>query len=303
MKRVLLTGGNGFIGATCARRLIGDGNELHLLLLPSFEPWRLKDLAGHYRPCLVDLRDAEGVERVVKEVRPEWVFHLAAYGAYSWQTDVRRIFETNVLGTLNLFEACRRLGFDAFVNTGSSSEYGCKHYGPPETDLPEPNSPYAAAKVAATMYCWQMARATGLVVSTIRLYSIYGPYEEPNRLIPALLLYGLRGRCPPLVDPAIARDFVHVDDAVDAYLRLARRSTAERGGVYNVGSGRQTTLRELIELSTPLFPGRKAPVWGTMPAPPGTQLSGWPNRTRSARNWGGNPATLLLPVSVLFSLV
>ena len=92
-------------------------------------------------------------------------------------------------------------GVETFVNTGSSSEYGLKDHPPAEDESVEPNSIYAAAKAAATMLCQQAAASDGMNVSTLRLYSTYGPWEDPNRLIPALAVEGLRGEFPPLVAP------------------------------------------------------------------------------------------------------
>jgi dolichol-phosphate mannosyltransferase len=106
-------------------------------------------------------------------------------------------------------------------------------------------------------------RAHGPRVSTLRLYSVYGPFEEPGRLMPALVLAAREGRLPPLVDPSTARDFVHVDDVVDAYLLAAER--AEGGEVYNVGSGTQTTLAELVRVAGEVFGFEPQPAWGSMP--------------------------------------
>src|SRR5262249_24369371 len=138
---------------------------------------------------------------VVRRVRPEWVFHLAAHGAYSSQTDVRQILQTNVLGTAALVEACLETGFEAFVDTGSSSEYGFTDHAPAEDEAPEPNSHYAVAKASATLFCRHTARSRHVHIPTLRLYSVYGPWEEPTRLIPTLLVRGLDGTLPPLVDP------------------------------------------------------------------------------------------------------
>ena len=86
---------------------------------------------------------------IVIDIDPHWVFHLATYGAYSSQSDVQTIVTTNYNGTVNLVEACLETGFEAFVNAGSSSEYGYKDHAPVESELPEPNSHYAATKAAA----------------------------------------------------------------------------------------------------------------------------------------------------------
>lgn len=265
MRRVLITGGTGFVGANLARRMLGE-HDVHLLVRPGFTTWRIDGIRRSVRLHEVSLEDAVGVSRVVAAIRPDWIFHLAAYGAYSRQTDVRRMAQTNVLGTINLVEACLETGFDAFVNTGSSSEYGFKDHAPAETEWLEPNSPYAMTKASATLFCRLTAQRRGLRMATLRLYSVYGPFEEPDRLLPTLVLRGLDGDLPPLVDPDVARDYVHVDDVCEAYrLAAASHPAPEPGSVYNVGTGIQTTLREVVDLARRALPIAVEPRWGSMP--------------------------------------
>src|SRR5206468_2482049 len=123
----------------------------------------------------------------IRAARPEWVFHLAAHGAYSWQTDLDRIMNTNFLATVQLIDACRAADCEAFVHAGSSSEYGFKASAPSEADALEPNSDYAVAKAAATSYGQLVARRDGFRAVTLRLYSVYGAFEDPRRLMPALV--------------------------------------------------------------------------------------------------------------------
>lgn len=265
MTRALVTGASGFVGANLARRLLRDGHEVHLLLRQAAMPWRLTDIQNDVRRHPVDLTDRQAVATAVAAIRPEWVFHLAAYGAYSSQTDVYRMVQTNVAGTVNLVEACLTTGCAALVNTGSSSEYGFTDHAPAETEQVEPNSHYAVTKVAATQYCRFTARHRGMHLPTLRLYSVYGPYEEPTRLLPTLIVHGLRGALPPLVDPTIARDYVSVDDVCDAYLMAATHPASEPGAIYNVGTGVQTSLRDLVALAHTILPIATDPVWGSMP--------------------------------------
>ncbi len=253
MKRVLVTGGTGFLGANLMRRLVADGHEVHLIVRANHSDWRLEgmDVPLH----VADLSDVESVRSAVAAIRPEWVFHLAAHGQYSWETDVRTMIQTNMLGTANLLQVCNEA--EAFVNTGSSSEYGLKDHPPAEDEVLDPNSTYAVTKGAATGLC----RLAGAV--TLRLYSVYGPYEHPDRLIPTLIRQGRQGRLPPLVDPDVARDFVYVDDVVEAYL-LAVQSK-QNGAVYNVGTGVQTTIREVVDVVRRVFGLQAEPRWGSMP--------------------------------------
>ncbi len=265
MKRVIVTGATGFVGANLARRLLHTGHEVHLLVRPGSERWRIEDIRADVRLHELHLENASTVAPVVKRIRPEWVFHLAAHGAYSSQTDWQQMVQTNLCGTANLVSACLPTGFEALVNTGTSSEYGLKAHAPLESEVLEPNSHYAVTKAAATLYCQHAAKSHRVHLPTLRLYSVYGPYEDPQRLLPTLILAGLQGQLPPLVNPKIARDFVYVDDVVEAYLLAATVQAHEFGPVYNIGTGVQTKLREVVKLARRVLNVPAKPAWGTMP--------------------------------------
>ena len=263
-KRILLTGGSGFVGVNLALRLIAEGHDVHLLLRPDHKPWRLARLD---RSSFVsaDLSDAGSVSTALHEIRPDWVFHLAAHGAYPSQTSWDQMLRANVVGTANLVEASLDAGVESFVNTGSSSEYGFKDHAPREDETIEPNSDYAITKATATLYCGFMARTHGARIRTLRLYSVYGPWEEPTRLIPTLIVNGLRDRLPPLANPSVARDFVYIDDVCDAYLAVAEDARADVDAVFNVGTGVQTDLETVVELARRLLGIAPEPEWGSMP--------------------------------------
>jgi UDP-glucose 4-epimerase len=264
-RRVLLTGGTGFVGANLVRRLLADGHAVHCLVRgDTRNAWRLAGVRRDVALHRASLDDAKAVARVVKRARPDWVFHLAAHGAYSWETDLDRIVATNVVGTVNLVRACLRTGFEAFVNAGTSSEYGFKKKAPTEREWVEPNSHYAVTKVAATHFCRLTARTEKAKIATLRLYSVYGPWEDPGRLIPAMIVRGLDGRLPPLVDPRVARDYVYVDDVSEAFVRAAAKPHPEPGPVFNVGSGRQTTIRQVVDVARRVLGIAEKPKWGSM---------------------------------------
>ena len=268
MQRVLVTGGSGFIGANLTRRLLRDGHEVHLLLRESHRTWRIRDIEGDVEILPVDLQDRNAVAGAVRAIRPEWVFHLAAHGGYWTECDAGRMAATNVSGSMALIDACAETGVGAFVHTGSSSEYGYTDHAAREDARIEPNSVYAITKAAATHYCQLVARQRGVNAVTARLYSIYGPLEEPSRLIPRLVTYGVRGQLPPLVSPRTARDFVYVDDAVQAVLQIAGAPPAPPGAVYNVCSGVQHDLASVVSIARKLMHVAAEPVWSQMPPRP-----------------------------------
>jgi UDP-glucose 4-epimerase len=280
-KRAIVTGGSGFVGANLVRRLLHDGHDVHLLLRKPCQSWRLDEIAGSFCLHEADLQDGDAVGKVIGKVRPEWVFNLAAYGAYPYQTGIERMAAVNLTGCAALLDACMGCGVEAFVQTGSSSEYGYKDHPAVEDETLAPNSHYATTKAAATHYCQLVAREYNVHAVTLRLYSIYGPYEEPTRLIPSLIVHGFEGKLPPLVSPNTARDFVYVDDAVDAMLLVAARMTLPRGSVYNVCTGRQTTLESVVREVRTILQVAAEPLWSTMP-----------QRSWDTAVWVGSPDAL-----------
>jgi nucleoside-diphosphate-sugar epimerase len=239
---------------------------VHVLVRPGSDRWRLAGIAADVAVEEADLRDADAVAAAVARAGPETVFHLGTRGAYSWQADAAEILETNVLGTANVLDACVGRKIGALVNTGSSSEYGFKDHAAVESEPLEPTSVYGVAKAAATLLCTAVARERAQPAATLRLYSVYGPWEEPGRFVPALAEAALRATLPTLASPTVARDFVWVGDVVDAYLLAA--STSGVGAVYNVGSGRQTTLAEAVDAARRVLGVSEEPSWGSMPDRP-----------------------------------
>lgn len=283
MARVAVTGGTGFVGANLVRRLLADGHEVHLLVRPAQHRWRLEDVAGDVYWREVDLGARTELSDLLHVMAPEQVFHLAAHGAYSWQTDEATIFAANVVATDSLLAACRRAGVGALVHTGSSSEYGAVDHAPSEDEALNPNSYYALTKA------WSTLAVLHAGYTSLRLYSVYGPWEDPRRLVATLVEHGLEGRLPPLADPATARDFVHVDDVVDALVTAAGAPppSGAVGRVFNVGTGVQTTLRDAVDVARRTLGIDTEPAWSTLtPRPWDTDV--WvadPRRIAAELGW------------------
>ena len=260
---ILVTGGSGFVGANLARRLANDGFNVHLILRNESNTWRLNDILDKttiHRACLINKQE---ISNVIQKIRPKTIFHLAAFGAYPFQTNFERIKAVNLDGTINLLSACEQVGFDVFINTGSSSEYGFKDKPMKETSFLEPNSDYAVFKSAATLFCQNEARSKNLPIITLRPFSVYGPYEEKTRLVPTLIMKFLQNECPSLVAPDTARDYIFVDDVVDLYLVVAKRPDLG-GEIFNMGTGYQTTLKEIVNITKKMLKAKIKLKWNTM---------------------------------------
>jgi len=208
------------------------------------------------------------------------IFTLAAYGAYSKQDDVDLIHETNYIGLLNLLELSSKFSIKAFIHAGSSSEYGLNCAAPNEDAPLQPNSHYAVTKAAAAQMIKFYGTIKEMPVLNLRYYSIYGPFEEPDRLIPQLIDKGMKGTYPPLVQPDISRDFVYIDDTVYATLLSANSDFLKtRGKSINIASGAKTTIREIANTIKNVFHLSNEPEWGD-----------FPNRKWDLKDWYGNAA-------------
>ena len=250
--RALVTGAAGFIGSTLVDRLIGDG---HVVVgLDNFATGRatnLEHLADNPAHSFVeaDIVTAD-LGAILAEYRPEVVFHLAA------QIDVRRSVadpqfdaSVNVVGTVRLADAARQAGVRKIVHTSSGgSIYGTPSvYPTPESVPTDPASPYAAGKVAGEVYLNTFRNLYGLECSHIAPANVYGPRQDPHGEagVVAIFAQALLSGKPTKVfgDGGNTRDYVFVDDVVDAFVRAAGESGG--GQRFNVGTGRETSDRQL----------------------------------------------------------
>ena len=188
---------------------------------------------------------------------------VATYGAYSSQNNADLCVKTNILGTWNLLKATSHIDYKLFVNTGSSSEYGFKKFPMKETDFLEPASYYAVTKGSQSMLCSYFARERKKPIVTLRPFSFYGPYEGKNRFIPTLLKSLYFHKKKNLVSSNIARDWVYIDDMVNAYL-LVDKLNKHGGEVFNIGTGKQHTIKEVVELTVKIAGEETEFDWGGM---------------------------------------
>lgn len=259
---ILVTGASGFVGGALVRRLAGEGKEVHLLLRSDSSRLRLEGLAS-LQIHEADLRDADRVAAVVSEIRPRLIYHCAAYGGFSAQNDVKTIIDTNLIGTINLLQACERVGFDLFVNSGSSSEYGVKNHPMREHDIAAPLGAYGVAKCAATMFCSSEALLKEMPIVTLRLFSPYGPWDDQRRFIPYLIRTLAAGEIPLVATPRSVRDYIYIGDVLDLY-RVVTDAAVVPGTVFNVGSGRQHSIGEVADILHRIIGGPE-PVRGEGP--------------------------------------
>jgi len=256
---ILVLGAGGFVGANLFRLLLQSRNDVYGTYNSGWSR-----LIGFTNTLKADL--THDARAVIDYVKPATVFDLVTYGGYLNENDTARIYETNVLLKTRLAEILVERGTHCYIHAGSSSEYGDIADSPTEETMLSPNSHYAVAKGAAASLLYFLGKHRAMRCANLRLYSIYGPLESvATRIIPQIVLAGMRGTYPPLVRPDISRDFVYVSDACGAFVDAALSLSPDvYGQSFNVGSGIATTIGELAAISKDIFNIDADPIFSTM---------------------------------------
>lgn len=246
--KVLITGITGFVGAGLAHYLHQQDNvEIHGIVRSSSHLWRLTDIAEGITLHETDLLNEKAISDIVTAIQPDVIFHLAVYGAYSYQKDQSLILATTTQATLNLLNAAKKAGVQMFVNIGSSSEYGTKNHPMHEDERIDPNTYYSIGKATQTHLCQYFSAHEGVPTVTFRLFSVYGPYEEPGRLVPTVIGQALHNETVSIADPDIARDFIYLDDVSQALFDAAKDPNVA-GNIFNLGTGTQHTIGDMAHV-------------------------------------------------------
>lgn len=246
--RALVTGGAGFIGSNLVQSLVARGAEV--TVLDSLLTGHLVNLNPypHIRFVRGDVRDPIAVQDAISGC--DTVFHLAASVGNKRSIDLPLEDATaNVIGTLNVLEACRAHGVRKIVFSSSAGTYGELKTLPIREDHPcEPDSPYGAGKLGAEKMCLAYAKVHGLEAVCLRYFNVYGPnqrFDAYGNVIPIFVHKLLRGEGITIFgDGEQTRDFVHVRDVVQANLRASL--APEVWGAFNVGSGTRVTINHLV---------------------------------------------------------
>jgi UDP-glucuronate 4-epimerase len=268
-RKILVTGGAGFIGSHCAEALLNLGVEV--VIFDDFNDFydpavKESNLAGiRERITLVrgDIRDAGLVEKTFADHRFDAVIHLAARaGVRPSISDPKLYFTTNIDGTFNLLDACRHHGVNRFIFASSSSVYGINEKVPfSENDRIERTiSPYAATKIAGEQICSNYAHLFGIHCACLRFFTVYGPRQRPDLAI-AKFTRAIRDGNPidRYGDGSTARDYTYIEDIVQGILAAAAYTEESSFEIFNLGGSATTTLAELIQLIEDAV-GKKAQI-------------------------------------------
>lgn len=263
MQKVLITGGGGFIGANFAHRFSNLKYSVHLIEKRGTNLWRLKEIKDKVKVHYLDLRNGERTKYFIARLKPQIILHFAAYGAYqSREQDIRKTIDTNLLGIINLVRAASRIKFICLINAGTNSEYGEKQKPMKETDLLEANNLYGITKAAGTLYCQYIAKKEDLPIITVRPFAVYGYFEDKERFIPTVIKSCLRNQPLKLSSPHSVRDFIFIEDIMEAYLKIVKKASTLKGEIFNLGTGRQNTIAEVVRLAKKITHSATKPQYG-----------------------------------------
>ncbi len=262
-KKVLITGGAGFIGANFVYKFLELGYKVNVIEKEGTNFWRLEKIKNKIKIDLVDLANSDKIELLIVKLKPQIILHFATYGVFqAKQQDIKETIDTNLLGTINLLNACSKIKFQCFINTGSTSEYGVKDKPMKENNLLEPNNLYGITKAASALYCQYMAKKLNLPIVTTRLSAPYGYFEEKGRLIPTVIKSCLENSELNLSSPISVRDFIFIEDIIGAYLTIIENIQRVKGEIFNIGTEIQTTIDELVNMIKKITHSSIKPKYG-----------------------------------------
>lgn len=245
-ERALITGGAGFVGSHLSRKLLAQGATVHVVDNQVVGRRELVPPEATFHD--VDIRSTEFVS-TVKTADPDIIFHLAAHHYIPYcNENPEEAFEVNVMGTRRLLDAARHLAdLDSVIYASTAAVYPPSHEPHRETDAEGPMDIYGRTKLVGEDLLKLFAMETGISSTAARLFNIYGPRETNDHLIPAILNQIHEGRRKiELGNLTPGRDFIYVEDVTTALIELATKYDG-KFRVYNVGTGTEQTVREVVE--------------------------------------------------------
>lgn len=278
-KRVLVTGVTGMVGATLSRSLIGAGASVHGIVRPESNTWRIDSAIDEMELHVADLLDGHSLKRAVNKVQPSVIYHLATARRDTSSADRTQTMRVNVDGLWNLFEATATLTYERFIVASSSLVCGKQSNPIDESCEMNPSTYYSETKAKAEVLTRDYAATSGKPLVVLRLFSVYGEWESPHRLIPTAMMCALSGRPLRLTAPGYRRDLVFVHDVVDTFSLATAATGLGPGEVINIGTGVQTANEETVRLVEDAC-GRKIDLIGF----------DYPPRETDTQNWVANPA-------------
>ena len=287
--RCLVTGATGFLGSHLTRLLLKKRNEVSVLIRPNSDIWRIGDILSGVRVIRGDIAAVSHVSDEIQSFKPDVVFHLGWHGgnSYKYQNDPSQIFK-NLYGSLELVHLAKEAGSQRWIGLGTSVEYGKYDIPITESLRPLPDTLYGMSKYCVCLLAQKISQLCGIDFTWLRPFWIYGPYDDPLRMIPSVILALARAEKPALTLGEQRWDYLYVEDAVEAIWKVAVNPEAQ--GIYNMGSGEAHTIRSIVERIRDLIDPALPLGFGEVPYRPDQimHLQADISRLKQATGWSPN---------------
>ncbi|EZP70041.1 NAD-dependent epimerase/dehydratase [Sphingomonas paucimobilis] len=283
MSRILVTGAGGFVGAAVADFAARQEHQVTALVRNPSSP-RVRALTGRCAIAVADLTDKAAVSAALEEARPDVIIHSAWEGV-GGPTRAGDIQFDNIRTTVALLDAAIAAGASRFIGIGSQAEYGRHDRRIDESATTEPFLLYGAAKLSACHLTRQRAADAGIGFAWLRLFSPYGPGDNPDWLIPSVAAQILEGHAPRTTPGTQKWDYLHIIDCARGILAAALTDSAQ--GIFNLSSGRARTVRSIVERIRDLACPGLPLTFGDIPFGPNQimHLEGDCSRLTAATGW------------------
>ena len=258
--KVLVTGASGFLGANFTKFLNNKNKDLSIFINKKSKIWRIEDIVKNLDVHYVDIKNKKIIFEKIKKIKPDYVYHFAANGVYPFQRNIEKIIETNIIGTTNILHALEEHGIKRLINIGSGFEYGSVKGMIKETDCVNPITPYAITKNTQTLFVKYFSDIKHVPSITLRVFTPYGRLESKDRLISDIMISMIKKNPLYLSSQNSYRDFVFMDDVIDALKKAAVKPKVE-GEIINISGGKPVSIKKIVDMSLKLVRKKPKIIW------------------------------------------
>ncbi|WP_226666199.1 NAD-dependent epimerase/dehydratase family protein [Metabacillus litoralis] len=288
-KKILVTGGYGFIGSHLINRIYKDC-EVAVFTRNTSNPWRVQNALPHIQTFTGDISICKDIQNAVEKFQPHVIFHLAAYGVNNAKKNCQDAIKTNIQGTANtIISAQYSKNIEKIINLGSSSEYGDKDTIIHEEMMLKPLDLYGSTKASATLIGHQLASQIGINMITFRPFNLYGEMEESHKLFSYVIQQILKNNVVLLTPCEQLRDYCYIQNLIDAFI-LAISNQEITNEIFNIGSGEVHPIKYFIDTIFAYSKTDLIPQYGALTYRENERMSPQPDisKIKQLLNWQPN---------------
>ena len=249
-RKIIVTGANGFIGANLCHFFSSKGYEVHAIVRNGSDNWRLKDIKQNINILQLGELKINALNEVFSNIKPNVVLNAIGADQKVFLDNFEGTWDSNFMTLVRIISSLKNIQLENFVHAGSSFEYGkaISNQGVLTEELEcRPVSEYATAKLMQTNYLRQAAYQYLLPTVVLRIFNAYGPFESKKSLVSYVIIKALKNEEIILKNPGVIRDFIYMEDVMNAFLHSINQSLNSVFSLYNIGTGVGTSVSALVD--------------------------------------------------------